>query len=152
MFAWCRLPKHVSLTKDPAAATATKLLQSCPTLCDCMDCRLPGSCVHGIFHARKLEWAAISYSRGSSWPRDRTCVSCISCLLHGQEDSLSLCHLGSPKPVLWDFTLVNFILLLHLSLSSSVTRFLVSKGRVDGGIVISHNTHLQYPTLHTEQA
>ena len=49
--------------------------QSCLTLCNPMDCRLPGSSVHGIFQARVLEWVAISFSRGSSWPRDRTQVS-----------------------------------------------------------------------------
>ena len=42
-----------------------------------MDCSLPHSSVHGIFQARVLEWVAISFSRGSSWPRDRTQVSCI---------------------------------------------------------------------------
>ena len=42
-----------------AAAAAAKLLQSCPTLCDPMDCSLPGSSVHGIFQARLLEWGAI---------------------------------------------------------------------------------------------
>ena len=52
-----------------------EVAQSCPTLCDPMDCSLPGSSVHGIFQARILEWVAISFSRGSSWPRDRTQVS-----------------------------------------------------------------------------
>ena len=52
-----------------------KSLHSCPTLCDPMDCSLPGSSVHGIFQARLLEWVAVSFSRGSSWPRDRTQVS-----------------------------------------------------------------------------
>ena len=54
--------------------------QLCPTLWDLMDCSLPGSSVHGIFQARILEWAAISYSRGSSRPRDWTHISCISCI------------------------------------------------------------------------
>ena len=45
-----------------------------------MDFSLPGSSVHGIFQARILERVAISYSRGSSWPRDWICVSCFSCL------------------------------------------------------------------------
>ena len=40
-----------------------------------MDCSLPGSSVHGIFQARILEWVAISFSRRSSWSRDRTWVS-----------------------------------------------------------------------------
>ena len=53
------------------------LTQSCPTLCDPMAYSPPGFSVHGIFQARILEWVAISYSRGSSWPRDRTWVSCL---------------------------------------------------------------------------
>ena len=52
--------------------------QLCPTLCDPMDCNPPGSSVHEIFQARILEWVAISFSRGSSQPRDRTRVSCIA--------------------------------------------------------------------------
>ena len=48
--------------------------QSCPTLCDPMDCRPPGSSVHGNLQARILKWVAISYSRRSSWPRDWTWV------------------------------------------------------------------------------
>ena len=40
-----------------------------------MDCSLPGSSIHGIFQAIVLEWVAISFSRGSSWPRDQTWVS-----------------------------------------------------------------------------
>ena len=51
--------------------------QSCPTLCDLMNCRLPDFSIHGIFQAIVLEWIAISFSRGSSQPRDRTWVSCI---------------------------------------------------------------------------
>ena len=55
----------------------SEVAQSCPTLCDPMDCNLPGSSVHGIFQARILEWVAISFSRRSSWPRDWTCISCV---------------------------------------------------------------------------
>ena len=44
--------------------------QSRPTLCDPMDCSLSASSVHGIFQARVLEWVAISFSMGSSRPRD----------------------------------------------------------------------------------
>ena len=49
--------------------------QSCPTLCNPMDCNLPHFSVHGIFQARVLEWVAISFPRGSSQPRDGTWVS-----------------------------------------------------------------------------
>ena len=45
--------------------------------CDLMDCSLPGSSVHGISQARILEWVAVSFSRGSSRPRDQTLISCI---------------------------------------------------------------------------
>ena len=51
---------------------------------------MPGSSVHGISQARKLEWVAVSFSRGSSWPRDQTCISCIG------RWSLYQSHLGSP--------------------------------------------------------
>ena len=50
--------------------------KSCPTLCGPVDCSPPGSSVHGILQARILEWAAISFFRGTSPPRDRTQVSC----------------------------------------------------------------------------
>ena len=52
-----------------------EVAQSCLTLCDSMDCSLSGSSVHGIFQVRVLEWIAISFSRGSSRPRNRTQVS-----------------------------------------------------------------------------
>ena len=52
-----------------------EVAQSCPTLCDLMDCSLPGSSVHGIFQARVLEWIAVPFSKESSRPRDRTWVS-----------------------------------------------------------------------------
>ena len=51
--------------------------QSCLTRCNTMDCSPPDSSVRGISRARILEWVAISCSRGSSQPRDRTYVSCI---------------------------------------------------------------------------
>ena len=46
--------------------------------CDPMDCSPPGSSVHAIFRARMLEWVALSFSRGSSWPREWTRVSCFA--------------------------------------------------------------------------
>ena len=75
-----------------AAIAAAKSLQSCPTLCDPIDGSPPGSSVPGIFQARILEWVAISYSRGSSQPRDRTHVSCISCI--SRQILLRLHHWG----------------------------------------------------------
>ena len=49
------------------AAAAAKSLQSCPTLCDPMDCSLPRFSVHGILQARTLEWVAISFSNAWKW-------------------------------------------------------------------------------------
>ena len=53
--------------------------QSCLTLCDPMDGSTPSSSAHRIFQASILEWVAIPFSRGFSWTRDQTGVSCIAC-------------------------------------------------------------------------
>ena len=55
---------------DVERETESEVAQSCPTLCNPMDCSLPGSSLHGILQARVLEWVAIAFSRGSSRPRD----------------------------------------------------------------------------------
>ena len=52
--------------------------QSCPRLCNHMDCSPPGSSVHGILQARILEWVTISFCRGSSQRRDHTWISCLA--------------------------------------------------------------------------
>ena len=55
----------------------TELNWSCVwLLCDPMEYSSPASSLHGIFQARILDWVLIPFSRGSSWPRDWTCVSC----------------------------------------------------------------------------
>ena len=61
-----------------ARIIALLVAQSCPTLCDPMDCSPSGSSVHGILQARILVWVAMPFSRGSSWCRDGTQVSCIA--------------------------------------------------------------------------
>ena len=62
-----------------------QLLQLCliPILCDPMDCRPPGFSVHGIFLVIILDWFAMFSSKGSSWPRDQSHISCISCTAGG---------------------------------------------------------------------
>ena len=71
---WCLLPHE-------AACLCAMAIQSCPTLSEAMTlCSSLGHSVHGILQARILEWAAIPFSRGSSWPRDRTHVSHASCI------------------------------------------------------------------------
>ena len=68
---------------SPAGHWLCVCAQSCPTLCDPLNCNLPGSSVYGIFQTRILEEIAFSYSRGSSWPRDWTHISCVSCIASG---------------------------------------------------------------------
>ena len=72
IFIW-RQCHHISHESE------SKVAQSCPTLSDPMDCSPPSSSVHEILHTRILEWVTTSFSRGSSWPRDQTSVSCVSC-------------------------------------------------------------------------
>ena len=70
--AWCI---HVGLPLPPVTVVV-ELLGHFQLFCDPVDCSPPGSSVHGISQARTLEWAAISSSRGPSWPREQNCVSC----------------------------------------------------------------------------
>ena len=56
-------------TKSPRAPKHVSATQSCPTLCEPMDCSPPGFSVHGILQTKILEWVATPFSRGSSWPR-----------------------------------------------------------------------------------
>ena len=72
--------KSSALYSGEQECVCAKSLQLCPTLCDPMDCNPPGSSVHGILQARLLEWVAMPFSRESSRPRDRTHVSCGSCI------------------------------------------------------------------------
>ena len=75
-------------------ANCAKLLQSCPPLCDPMDCSPSGSSVHGILQTRILEWTDISSPKGSSPPRDQTHISYVSCI--GRQVLYQQCHLRSP--------------------------------------------------------
>ena len=71
-FSWA--PKSLQMVtaamklKDSCSLKGGEVAQSCPTLCDPVDCSPQGSSVHGIFQASILEWVAISFSRGSSRP------------------------------------------------------------------------------------
>ena len=68
-----------------------KSFQSCPTLCYPVDCSPPGSYAHGILYSRILECIAMTFSRGSFKPMNRTCISCI---LHWQASILPLATSG----------------------------------------------------------
>ena len=71
------------------------IAQSCPTLCNPMDCGLPDSSVHGMSQARILEWVVISLLQGI-FPTQGSNPHFLS-LLHWQADSLPLSHQGSPR-------------------------------------------------------
>ena len=71
--------KAKSQAMDPQVSPwiKMKVTQSCPTLCDPMNCSLPGSFALGILQARILEWVAVLFSRVSSQPSNQTQLSCI---------------------------------------------------------------------------
>ena len=71
-----RVRAHVCVCVCVCVCSAGQL---CPTLWGPRYCSPPGSSTHGIFQARTLEQVTISYSKESFQPRDRTCISCISC-------------------------------------------------------------------------
>jgi len=96
-----------------------KSLQLYLTLCDPADCSLPGSSVHGILQARTLEWVAISFSRGSFWPRDRTHVSYVSCT-----DRWALYHCATWKAILyWGIAAVHGVAKSRTRLSDFIFTF-----------------------------
>ena len=63
--------QEVLLITTPLPTMCVLVAQPCPTLCNPTDSSLPGSSVQGILQTRILEWVAVPFSRGSSWPRDR---------------------------------------------------------------------------------
>ena len=91
------------ISHESSVPNLCSVAQSCPTLCNPMDCSPPGSSVHGIFQARILEWVDISSSRGSSQFRDPIHVSCIAGGFFTAEPPgkpcskpLNLCHSSHP--------------------------------------------------------
>ena len=81
IISWMSVPKNlqpITYFKTIKNESESEVTQLCLTVCDPIDGRLPGFSVHGIFQARVLEWVAVSFSRGSSQPRDWTQVSCIA--------------------------------------------------------------------------
>ena len=105
-------PTLLQLMKPAADAAQSRL-----TLCNPMDWSQPGPSVRGILQARILEWVAVSYSRGSSQPRDWTSASCISCMR--RQVLYHMHQLGSPtKPALAPKFICSIaipLLWLHLS-------------------------------------
>ena len=89
-------PNLISSFQDMTSVmpVCAKSLQSYLIFCDPMECSLPCSSIHGILQIRILEWVSISFSRGSSCPRDGTRVSCVFCI--SRQSLYQKCHLGSP--------------------------------------------------------
>ena len=105
------------------------VIQSCPTLCDPMNCSPPGSSVPGLLLVRILEWVAVPFPSGSFWPRDQTQVSCLAgrfftiwatreALLDTYHSSDSLCIFRVLKYLLYreKQLLINVIKVLKLEL------------------------------------
>ena len=97
-FCFSIVPFHFACMHAKSLQSCLK--ESCQTLCEPMDCSPRSSSVHGSLQARIVEWDAMLSSRGSSWPRNRTRVSYISCqfvtCLNWQVGSLSLAPPGKP--------------------------------------------------------
>ena len=117
--------KTVIHKRDEVKKVKSEVSQSCLSLWDPMDYSLRGSSVHGIFQTRILEWVAISFSRGSSWPQGLN-----PDLLHHRQMLHHLSHQGSPKGMnsvpklncttvnfsfLWSFYNVGSIFICFLS-------------------------------------
>ena len=103
--------------------------KSCLTFCDSVDCSPPGSSVHEISQARILEWVAISFSRGSSWPWDRPHVSRVSCF--GRQVLYHWATWGS-APGLWQSIYYKKYCLKYLSQSQEVCNGLVQTEEAGG--------------------
>ena len=95
---WITFQVHPACKKDLKTILGCVLtLQSCPALWNPMDCSPRGSSIHRILQAKILEWVAMPSFRGSYWPRDWTCVSCVSCT------ASELFSHWAIREVLWSF-------------------------------------------------
>ena len=114
--------------------------QSCPTLCDPMDCSLPDCCLHGIFQGRIPEGVTISYPRGSSPPSDPACVH----LLYLQADSLPLSQefMGemtelSARVSIHSFSYFDKYLLMFLNIAQTDHESLISPRACEVAVCVS---------------
>ena len=110
--------------------------------CDPLDCSLPGSSVHGILQARTLEQVAISYSRGSSRPRDRTLISCVSCI-----GRLILYHCTTWEAPLWNILLSYSQEIYHTAFPFHCTFFFLFNSLDTAAGLLSHRLfYFSYPS------
>ena len=129
------------------------VLPLCLTLCNPMDCSLPGSTIHGILQARILEWVAISFSRGSSWGRDWTCVSCALqedfYLLSWRWGACFLLFIVQLLSHIWLFATL-WTLALQASLSFTVSRSFLRLMSIESVMLFKHLIPC-HPLLHLSQ-
>ena len=104
-FHFCSSSFSNGFLKIHVLESESEVAQSCLTRSNPVDCSLPGSAVHGILQARILEWVAISFSRGSSPPRDRTQISHIAGRFFTVWDtSVSWCVIVGQNLLIFHFT------------------------------------------------
>ena len=111
----------------------SEVAQSCPTLCDPVDCSLPSFSIHGILQARILEWVTISFSRGSSWPRDGIQVS----LIGGRRFNL---WKGNPRKRV----LYVCVWLIHFGVQEKLTEHCKKKKNCNKKKKLSSEFHMAY--------
>ena len=100
------------------ACVCVLLTQSCSIFCDPKDCSPPNSLVHGILQAKILEWATMTFSKGSSQPRDQTQVLCFSAAALLSELPWKPIQLLSPFLINYFFLLsfINFLYIVDINL------------------------------------
>ena len=108
--------------------------QLCPTLCDPINCNLPGSSVHRYLQARILEWVAIPFSRGSSWPRNWTQISCTA----GKFFTIWATREAPITSIDFYINFISyylaellFVLVLLLVVSLTISRFIILSTKID---------------------
>ena len=114
----------------------SEVAQSYLILCNPMDCSLPDSSVHGIPQGKILEWVAISFSRGASWSRDQTWVSCIGgrCFTSWAtreaflENAVVICTIPEKKETLWRCAML-ILTAIYIRLLPTVFRWRVTHVR-----------------------
>ena len=128
------------MTVVQSVCMCAQSLQLCPTLCDTTDGSPQGSSVHWIFQARILEWVATPSSRGSSQPRDQTCISCVPSIgrqiLHHQRQ----------------YTLFNLIFIFIPLHTSSQTCFKLNVSQLFYGILHLENDDINMVYQDRKQA
>ena len=96
---WAFTAQRVALSVSVSESESeNEVAQSCPILCDPMDCSLPGSSIHGVFQARILEWVVISFSSRSSRPQGSNLG-----LPHCRQRLYRLSHRPCNLSLKWDF-------------------------------------------------